>query len=74
MDKIMFFIDGSNLYKGIKGLKLSGWRLTTLNFFEFCSSFINKSEQRLIRIYYYDAPFKMEWDKKRYIMGINFIA
>jgi uncharacterized LabA/DUF88 family protein len=66
MEKIMVFIDASNFYKGIKDLGLSGWKLTYLNFFEFCYSFLNKSEQRLIRIYYYDAPFKMEWDKKRY--------
>jgi uncharacterized LabA/DUF88 family protein len=67
MDKIMFFIDASNLYKGIKGLSLSGWKLTTLNFYNFCNSFINKKEQRLVRIYYYDAPFKVAWDKQRYI-------
>lgn len=72
MEKVMFFIDASNLYKGIKGLGLSGWKLTHLNFFEFCNSFLKPAEQKLVRIYYYDAPFKAEWDQKRYVAQQQF--
>ena len=62
----MVFIDGSNLYKGIRKLGLSGYKLTTLNFLPFCESFIDKNTQRVVRIYYYDALLKADWDKSRY--------
>ena len=72
MDKVIFFIDGSNLYKGIKSLGLSGWKLTTVDFYNFCGSFLDASKHKLIRIYYYDAAFKIQWNKERYIAQQQF--
>jgi len=66
MDKIYFFIDGSNFYKGIKNQGFQSWDATHIDLNLFCSSLIKPEDQKLIRIYYYDAPIKQEWDNRRY--------
>jgi len=66
MDKAFFFIDGSNFYKGIKSEGGSGWDATHIDLMKFCASIIDSADYRIIRIYYYDAPLRQEWDQKRY--------
>jgi len=65
MDKVYFFIDGSNFYKGIKKQGLKSWEATHIDLKSFCTALINPKIHKLIRIYYYDAPLKQNWDVKR---------
>lgn len=66
MDKVYFFIDGSNFYKGIKKQGLKGWDATHLDLKSFCLALIDSNIHKLVRIYYYDATVKQNWNKKRY--------
>ncbi len=48
-DRIMIFIDGSNLYHSLKGY----FKKTNIDIGKFCDKILDK--RRLIRIYYYNA-------------------
>ena len=60
------FIDGANLYKGITNQGGKAWDATHIDLQALCSQLIDTSSHRIIRIYYYDAVFKQEWDLARY--------
>ena len=51
---------------------LSSFQLTNVNLFKFCNNYIDTSTQKIIRIYYYDATFKQQWDQKRFKMQQSF--
>ena len=55
------FVDGSNLYHGLK--KTIG--KTQINFYEF-SKLLCTNNRRLVRTYYYNAPRKQEDGKEKY--------
>ena len=48
-DRVMIFIDGSNLYHSLKGF----FKRTDIDIGKFCDKLLDK--RRLIRIYYYNA-------------------
>ncbi len=48
-DRLMIFIDGSNLYHSLKGF----FKRTDIDIGKFCQKLLDK--RRLIRIYYYNA-------------------
>ncbi len=60
MERVSVFIDGSNLYHGLKSNKAP----TTLNFHKFGLHLSNG--RKLIRIYYYTAPRDQQAGKEQY--------
>ena len=48
-DRVMIFIDGSNLYHSLKGF----FHRTDIDIGKFCQKLLER--RRLIRIYYYNA-------------------
>ena len=59
-DKVMIFIDGSNLYHSLK----SFFRRTDLDIGKFCNKLLDK--RRLIRIYYYNARVGLKEEPERH--------
>jgi len=59
-ERVAIFIDGSNLYHGLKNAS----RPTQIDFGKLCNFLCNG--RRLTRIYYYNAPIKAQADLSRY--------
>ncbi len=59
-DRVMIFIDGSNLYHSLKGF----FRRTDIDIGKFCHKLLEK--RRLIRIYYYNATVGQKEEPERY--------
>jgi len=64
-DKVIIFIDGSNLYHILKNIRgKSKNKLTEFDFEGFCK--ILAKDRKLIRAYYYTAPLDKKKDEKTY--------
>ena len=61
MERVVIFIDGSNFYHGLK--KYLG--KTRINFYKFAVLLCGE-DRKLIRIYYYNAPYKKECNEEKY--------
>ena len=59
-DRIMIFIDGSNLYHSLKG----HFKRTDIDIGKFCKKLLDK--RRLVRIYYYNAIVGRREEPERY--------
>ena len=59
-DRVMVFIDGSNLYHSLKDF----FKRTDLDIGRFCQKLIEK--KRLVRVYYYNAIVGMKQEPERY--------
>jgi uncharacterized LabA/DUF88 family protein len=59
-ERVMIFIDGSNLYHSIK----NHFNRTDIDIGKFCDKMLEK--RRLIRIYYYNAIVGMKQEPERY--------
>ena len=59
-DRVMIFIDGSNLYHLLKGF----FKRTDIDIGKFCDKLVEK--RRLIRIYYYNARVGLKEEPERY--------
>ena len=59
-DRVMIFIDGSNLYHSLKG----HFKRTDIEIGKFCQKLLDK--RRLIRIYYYNAVVGRREEPERY--------
>jgi len=59
-DRVMIFIDGSNLYHSLKGF----FKRTDVDMGRFCHKLLEK--RRLIRIYYYNARVGRKEEPERY--------
>ena len=59
-DRVMIFIDGSNLYHSLKG----HFKRTDIEIGKFCQKLLEK--RRLIRIYYYNAVVGRREEPERY--------
>ena len=72
-ERVMIFIDGSNLYHSLK----SFFKRTDIDIGKLCNKFLNR--RRLVRIYYYNAKvgFKEEpqryRDQQAFFAGVNAI-
>lgn len=74
-ERVMFFIDGSNFYKNCRNATgCSGKDYAFLDYFGFCSSLLDATNQKLIRVYLYDAPLKAEWDAARYSIQQSYFS
>lgn len=60
IDRVMVFIDGSNLYHSLKGF----FRRTDIDIGKFCQKLVER--RRLIRIYYYNARVGRQEEPERY--------
>ena len=58
-DRIMIFIDGSNLYHSLKG----HFKRTDVDIGKFCKKLLDK--RRLVRIYYYNAEVGRKQEPER---------
>ena len=67
-DRIMIFIDGSNLYHSLKGF----FKRTDLDIGKFSNKLLEK--RRLIRIYYYNARVGQKEEPERYHDQQKFFA
>jgi uncharacterized LabA/DUF88 family protein len=63
-EKVMIFIDGSNLYHILKDIYKDSRKLMTFNFEKFAGH-LTKGK-KLIRIYYYSAPLDRNKDEETY--------
>ena len=61
MERVVVFIDGSNFYHGLK----ANFGRTRVDFYKFAASLCGDN-RKLIRIYYYNVPFKKEIDEEKY--------
>ena len=59
-DRVMIFIDGSNLYHSLKGY----FKRADVDIGKFCQKLLEK--RRLIRIYYYNAVVGQKEEPERY--------
>src|SRR3989304_2882814 len=59
-DRLMIFIDGSNLYHSLKGF----FKRTDIDIGKFCQKLLDR--RRLIRIYYYNARVGRQEEPERY--------
>jgi len=59
-DRVMIFIDGSNLYHSLKG----NFQRIDIDIGKFCHKLLDK--RRLIRIYYYNAAVGRKEEPERY--------
>ncbi len=59
-DRVMIFIDGSNLYHSLKGY----FQRTDIDIGKFCHKLLEK--RRLIRVYYYNARVGRKEEPERY--------
>jgi len=60
-ERVVVFIDGSNFYHGLK----ANFGRTRVDFYKFAASLCGDN-RKLIRIYYYNVPFKKEIDEEKY--------
>jgi len=60
LDRVMVFIDGSNLYHSLK----NHFQRTDIDIGKFCEKLVEK--RRLVRIYYYNAIVGMKQEPERY--------
>ena len=67
-DRMMIFIDGSNLYHSLK----NHFNRTDLDIGKFCNKLLEK--RRLIRIYYYNAGVGLREEPERYHDQQKFFA
>lgn len=67
-ERIAIFIDGSNLYHGLK----NNTGRTDVDFKKFCDFLLNN--RRLTRIYYYNAPKKAQDDSTGYKSQQSFFS
>jgi len=67
-DRVMIFIDGSNLYHSLKGF----FKRTDIDIGKFCNKLLDK--RRLIRIYYYNAKVGYKEEPERYRDQQKFFA
>ena len=67
-DRVMIFIDGSNLYHSLKNF----FKRTDIDIGKFCSKLLDK--RRLIRIYYYNAKVGLREEPERYKDQQKFFA
>jgi len=67
-DRVMIFIDGSNLYHSLKNF----FKRTDIDVGKFCNKLLDK--RRLIRIYYYNARVGQKEEPERYRNQQNFFA
>ena len=68
-EKVMVFIDGSNLYHGLKATIGTA----ALNFPQFAQKLVGSS-RTLVRTYYYNAPIPQLPDQERYKAQQRFFA
>jgi uncharacterized LabA/DUF88 family protein len=68
-EKVMIFIDGSNLYHLIKRL-LPDKKSVDFNFERFADYLVQN--RKLVRIYYYTAPLDRKFDEEGYIKQQKF--
>ncbi|MDO8578043.1 MAG: NYN domain-containing protein [Dehalococcoidales bacterium] len=59
-DRVMIFIDGSNMYHSLK----DNFHRTDIDLHKFCDKLLEK--RRLVRIYYYNAPVGRREEPERY--------
>ena len=59
-ERVMIFIDGSNLYHSLKGF----FRRTDIDIGKLCNKLLDK--RRLVRIYYYNAKVGLKEEPERY--------
>ena len=67
-DRVMIFIDGSNLYHSLKNF----FKRTNIDMGKFCQKLLEK--RRLIRIYYYNARVGRKEEPERYTHQEAFFA
>jgi len=67
-DRVMVFIDGSNLYHSLK----DSFHRTDLDIDRLCQKLIEK--KRLVRCYYYNAAVGMKQEPDRYYRQQSFLA
>ena len=67
-DRVMIFIDGSNLYHSLKNF----FKRADIDVGKFCNKLLDK--RRLIRIYYYNARVGQKEEPERYRDQQNFFA
>jgi uncharacterized LabA/DUF88 family protein len=67
-DRVMIFIDGSNLYHSLKG----HLKRTDIHIGKFCNKLLEK--RRLVRIYYYNAVVGQRQEPERYRSQQAFFA
>ena len=67
-DRVMVFIDGSNLYHSLKNF----FKRTDIELGKFCNKLLDK--RRLIRIYYYNASVGQREEPERYHDQQKFFA
>ncbi len=67
-DRVMIFIDGSNVYHSLKG----HFRRTDLDIGRFCQKLLDR--RRLIRIYYYNVRVGRTQEPERYRQQQAFFA
>ena len=68
MERIMIFIDGSNMYHSLKNI----FGRTDLDIGKFCHKLLGR--RKLIRIYYYNARVGMKEEPERYKQQQQFFA
>ncbi|MGD0204960.1 MAG: NYN domain-containing protein [Dehalococcoidia bacterium] len=69
MERVMVFIDGSNLYHGLK----EALGHARLDFQRFCSQLCGSS-RRLVHVHYYNVPLRQVEDPARYARQQKFFA
>ena len=67
-DRVMIFIDGSNMYHSLKG----HFKRTNIDIGKFCNKLLDK--RRLVRIYYYNAKVGHTEEPERYKDQQKFFA
>jgi len=67
-DRVMIFIDGSNMYHSLKHF----FKRTDIDIGKFCNKLLEK--RRLIRIYYYNARVGLREEPERYHDQEKFFA
>lgn len=67
-DRVMVFIDGSNLYHSLKNI----FKRTDIDLGKFCEKLVEK--RRLVRIYYYNAIVGMKQEPERYRSQQTFLS
>ncbi len=67
-DRLMIFIDGSNMYHSLKHF----FNRTDIDFGKFCQKLLER--RRLIRIYYYNATVGLKEEPERYHDQQKFFA
>ena len=69
MERVAIFIDGSNFYHGLKEYLGK----TRINFYKFAALLCGE-DRKLIRIYYYNAPYKKECNEEKYIVSCKTLS